>query len=72
MDRRKYLKTMAVSSVGAATLLQSCETSPKQEVKEAEVALNYDRTAAEKIREKKLQGEKFFDDHEMKTITILG
>ncbi|HXR81034.1 MAG TPA: gluconate 2-dehydrogenase subunit 3 family protein [Saprospiraceae bacterium] len=72
MDRRKYLKTMAVSSVGAAALLQSCETSPKQEVKEAEVALNYDRTAAEKIREKKLQAEKFFDDHEMKTITILG
>src|SRR5687767_12503652 len=73
MDRRKYLKTIAVSSVGAATLLQSCETSPKQEVKEtAEVALNYDRTAAEKIREKELQSAKFFDDHEMKTITILG
>jgi len=74
MDRRKYLKTIAVSSVGAATLLQGCETTPKQEVKEgaAEVALNYDRTAAEKIREQKLQSEKFFDDHEMKTITILG
>jgi gluconate 2-dehydrogenase gamma chain len=63
---------MAASSVGAATLLQSCAPSPKQEVKEAEVALNYDRTAAEKIREKKLLAEKFFDDHEMKTITILG
>jgi len=74
MDRRKYLKTIAVSSVGAATLLQACETTPKQEVKDAaaEVALNYDRTAAEKIREQKLQSEKFFDDHEMKTITILG
>ena len=73
MDRRKYLKTIAVSSVGAATLLQSCESSPKQEVKEAgEVALNYDRTAAEKIREKELQSAKFFDDHELKTITILG
>ena len=73
MDRRKYLKTMAVSSVGAAALLQSCETKPKQEVKEAEgAALNYDRTAAEKIREEKLRSEKFFDDHEMKTITILS
>lgn len=72
MDRRKYLKTLAASSVGAATLLQGCETAPKQEVKEAEVVLNYDRTAAEKIREKKLLAEKFFDDHEMKTITILG
>jgi gluconate 2-dehydrogenase gamma chain len=72
MDRRKYLKTMAVSSVGAAALLQSCETAPKQAVKETEAALNYDRTAAETIREQKLQSEKFFDDHEMKTITILG
>lgn len=73
MDRRKYLKTMAVSSVGAATLLQSCETTPKQEIKEVEgAALNYDRTAAELIREKKLQSEKFFDEHEMKTITILS
>ena len=72
MDRRKYLKTLAASSVGAATLLQGCETAPKQDVKEAEVVLNYDRTAAEKIREKKLLAEKFFDDHEMKTITILG
>jgi gluconate 2-dehydrogenase gamma chain len=72
MDRRKYLKTMAVSSVGAAALLQSCETAPKQAVKEAETALNYDRTAAETLREQKLQSEKFFDDHEMKTITILG
>ena len=71
MDRRKYLKTLAASSVGAATLLQGCETAPKQEVKEAEVALNYDRTAAEKIREKKLLAEKFFDDHEMKTIAAL-
>lgn len=72
MDRRKYLKTMAVSSVGAAALLQSCETAPKKEVKEAEVALNYDRTDAEKARELKLQSEKFFDEHEMKTITILS
>lgn len=72
MDRRKYLKTLAVSSVGAATLLQSCETTPKQEVKATEPTFTIDRTAAEIAREKKLLSEKFFDDHEMKTITILS
>jgi gluconate 2-dehydrogenase gamma chain len=72
MDRRKYLKTLAVSSVGAVTLLKSCDTAPKQEVKQVEQALNYDRTPAELEREKELQSEKFFDDHEMKTIAILA
>jgi gluconate 2-dehydrogenase gamma chain len=73
MDRRKYLKTLAAGSVGATVLLQSCDTAPKQETKEAAAPLlNYDRTTAELAREKKLQSEKFFDDHEMKTITILS
>jgi len=72
MDRRKYLKTLAVTSVGAVGILNnSCDT-PKQEVKEVEQAFTIDRTPAELAREKKLQSEKFFDDHEMKTIGILA
>jgi gluconate 2-dehydrogenase gamma chain len=72
MDRRKYLKTLAVSSVGAVTLLKSCDTPPKQETANAEQTFTIDRTPAELAREKQLQSEKFFDDHEMKTITILS
>jgi hypothetical protein len=73
MDRRKYLKTLAVSSVGAVTLLQSCDTKPTEAVKEiAAPAFTIDRTPAELVREKKLLSEKFFDDHEMKTISILA
>ncbi len=72
MDRRKYLKTLAVSSVGAVTLLKSCDTAPKQETANAEQTFTIDRTPAELVREKQLQSEKFFDDHEMKTITILS
>lgn len=72
MDRRKYLKTLAVSSVSAATLLQSCDPQPKAEVKAADPTFTIDRTAAELEREKKLLSETFFDDHEMKTITILS
>lgn len=53
-------------------LNNSCDTAPKQEIKEVEQAFTIDRTAAELVREKKLQSEKFFDDHEMKTIGILA
>lgn len=73
MDRRKYLKTLAVGSVGAGMLLQSCD--PKEQTKETAEgapALNYDRTPWEKEREQKLASEKFFDAHEMKTISILA
>jgi gluconate 2-dehydrogenase gamma chain len=72
MDRRKYLKTLAVGSVGAGLLIQ-CE--PKTEsAASAPPASNFtfDRTPEELERERKLQAEKFFDDHEMKTITVLA
>lgn len=73
MDRRKYLKTLAVTSVGAVGILNnSCDTAPKQEVKAADPEFTIDRTPAELAREKKLLSEKFFDDHEMKTIGILA
>jgi gluconate 2-dehydrogenase gamma chain len=72
MDRRKYLKTLAAGSVGTAAFLQACDTPPKQEVNNAEPTFTIDRTEPEKVREKKLLAEKFFDEHEMKTITVLG
>src|SRR5687768_3348042 len=71
MDRRKYLKTLAAGSVGAAALIQSCDKPAAPEAKIAEPVFTIDRTEPEKVREKKLLSEKFFDDHEMKTITIL-
>jgi len=69
MDRRKYLKTLAVGSLGATALIQGCET-PKQEVAQTP-AFTIDRTPEELIREQKLLSETFFDEHEMKTIRIL-
>jgi len=72
MDRRKYLKTLAVGSVGAGILIQ-CE--PKEQKSAAAAppsSFTYDRTPEELEREKKLQAEKFFDEHEMKTITVLA
>jgi gluconate 2-dehydrogenase gamma chain len=69
MDRRKYLKTLTVGTLGAGVLLQSCEP----EKKEAEIihALTIDRTPEELAHYNKLMSEKFFDEHEMKTISVL-
>lgn len=72
MDRRKYLKTLAVGSVGAGLLLQSCEPKEAKGVVEVPKTFSLDRTPAELEREKKLMAEKFFDEHEMKTIGILA
>lgn len=69
MDRRKYLKTLAVGSLGAGVLL-SCD--PPKDAVEAPKEFAIDRNPQEVIRERKLLSEKFFDDHEMKTIHILS
>lgn len=71
MDRRKYLKTMAAGSVGAGLLLQ-CKPDNKDKAPDTAKELNYDRTDAELAREKELMSEKFFDEHEMKTIAVLS
>jgi len=72
MDRRKYLKTLAVGSVGAGALLQSCGPEKKVEDTKPAYTPSYDRNAGELARDQKLMSEKFFDDHEMKTIGILA
>jgi gluconate 2-dehydrogenase gamma chain len=72
MDRRKYLKTLAVGSLGASALLsQSCET-PKEKTPELPASFTIDRTPDELLREQKLLSETFFDEHEMKTILLLA
>ncbi len=70
MDRRKYLKTLALGSVGAGVLI-SCEPGAKEAIK-APTTFTIDRTKEELIREEKLLSETFFDEHEMKTISILA
>jgi hypothetical protein len=71
MDRRKYLKSMAAGTVGAGILLQ-CKPGEKEKAPDTAKELNYDRTEEEKAREKELMSEKFFDEHEMKTIAVLS
>lgn len=71
MDRRKYLKTLAVGTVGAGLLVQ-CKPDRKSETPAVAKELGYDRYPAEVIREKELMSATFFDEHEMKTISVLS
>ncbi len=75
MDRRKYLKTLAVGTLSTGVLLESCAPPEKEEVlTPADVAKSeggFDRLPEEVTYFKKISGEKFLDDHEIKTITIL-
>lgn len=70
MDRRKYLKSMAVGAVGAGLLVQGCETD-KPKTTQVTVKHTIDRTPEEIAREEKLRAETFFNDHEMATIAVL-
>jgi gluconate 2-dehydrogenase gamma chain len=72
MDRRKYLKTLVVGTAGAGVLLQSCDNDKKPAVVEKPKDFTIDRTKEELEHERKLLSEKFFDEHEMKTIGILA
>lgn len=72
MKRRDSLKALTLGTLGAATLLQSCETDKKAETSAAKTTLDYDRHPFEQQRDEKLLAEKFFDEYELKTITVLG
>lgn len=70
MDRRKYLKTLALGTVSTGVILESC--APQAKPDQATLpAPNYDRTPAELAHYNKLMSEQFFDDHESKTIAVL-
>jgi hypothetical protein len=71
MDRRKYLKSMVLGTVTTGVILEACAPGEKQEFTAKIADLNYDRTPEEAAYHRKLMSEKFFDNHEMKTITIL-
>ena len=74
MDRRESLKRIAIGSVGAGLLVQCEPKTDKPAATEtaAGAPVTIDRTPEELAYDQKLQKEKFFDDHEMKTITVLG
>ncbi len=75
MNRRESLKAIGLTAVSTGVLLEACKTGSKKEVAAAgEVAdsLKAGRQAFELERNKKLNEQRFFTDHEMATITLLA
>jgi gluconate 2-dehydrogenase gamma chain len=76
MNRRDSLKAIGLGTITAATLLEACKPNNN---KLAEDTTDKTSTGADPTRlpneierDKKLNAEKFFNDHEMATITILA
>lgn len=79
MDRRETLKALALTTLSAGVLLDACkepEKKPAEGVTAKQgtggVQQNLDRRPEEIARFNELMSQKFFTDHEMATITILG
>lgn len=72
MDRRKYLKTMTIGTIGAGILVQSCDNDKQQKEAVREISESPFRQPEEIRRDEKILKEKFFDTHEMVTIALLA
>jgi hypothetical protein len=75
MDRRKSLKLIAVGAIGVPAVIAGCKTTDKKgnEAPGTDPVFALDRNPEELKHEKELLAqEKFFTDHEMATITVLG
>jgi hypothetical protein len=75
MNRRESLKALGITAISAGVLLDACNTKDEEAVKSTDNAANGDKTGLQDFeveRNRKLQSEQFFTDHEMATITVLG
>jgi hypothetical protein len=69
MDRRSSLKAMFIGTVSASVLVEACKSASTT----VAVVTDDDRMQEEKDHLVKVNAEpKFFDEHEMATITVLG
>src|SRR5262245_57735674 len=74
MDRRKSIKALLVGTISTGVLVEACKNEDKKEVLADDKAkvTGLNRMKEEAEYEKEVAGKKFFTDHEMATITLLG
>jgi hypothetical protein len=73
MDRRKLIKLVATGTLAAPVVLAGCKDEDKKPEVAKEPQFNLDRNKEEIEHEKSLLAMgRFFTDHEMATITLLG
>lgn len=73
MNRRQSLKAITITSLLTGLIFDSCKTKDnKDEIKELKQVNESGREDVEVKRNEKLKAEIFFNQHEMKTITVLA
>jgi gluconate 2-dehydrogenase gamma chain len=74
MNRRESLKALGIGTLSAAALLESCKPKDKntEDINNNVPPEDARRLPEEIERNKKLKADKFFNDHEMATITVLA
>ena len=76
MNRRDSLKAIGFGTLSAAALLESCKPKGEKLAEDTTTKIGENEEAGrlpnEIERDKKLKAEKFFNDHEMATITMLA
>jgi hypothetical protein len=74
MDRRKSIKALVVGTVSAGILVEACKLEDKKPSgpKQTQAPNETDRMAEEIVFNKNLEEEKFFNEHELTTITLLA
>jgi gluconate 2-dehydrogenase gamma chain len=71
MNRRDSLKAIGLS-VSTVVLLDACKTTPDAKTKEGKPTAEPGRQDYEVVRDKHLQTDRYFTDHELATITVLA
>lgn len=75
MNRRESLKAIGLTTLGTGVLLQACQSDKDKSTKkvtEGTTEAEAGRQPFEIERDKNLQAETFFTEHEMETITVLA
>jgi len=74
MDRRKSIKALLLGTVSAGVLVEACKGKDKEAVIKDDTTKisGLNRMKEEAEYEKQVASQKFFTDHELATITILG
>jgi hypothetical protein len=75
MNRRESLKAIGLGTLSTGMLLEACKPNTNKLAEDTTAKPNADeagRLPGEIARDKKLNSEKFFNSHEMATITVLA
>jgi len=72
MNRRESLKALTIGTLSTGALLKACKPKDQKAEVTKQKEGEPDRPQNETERNNKLNAEKFFTEHEMATITVLG